>query len=148
MTAGFFCPHCEHRISDPDAATIAFYGYLHGAKFRVGSNFTMSSDFGKYGAYVENEGLEIDPGAKVEFCCPHEDCRKSLTSHYNDSLAEIVWRDESEKLHHVAFSRVAGKEMTFVIDVEQGEVIAAHGRDRLELLSCWDGYLAGPLHRL
>lgn len=130
---GFFCPHCGAKLSRDLGDTVAVYGMLSGEHFSVGSIFVLSAQFGIYGGKPQYKGLVLKPGAKVDFCCPERSCRHSFQAAYDEDLAEILWVDDNAREHMVAFSRSMGREMTFIIDVEKGEMVAVHGRHRSEL---------------
>jgi len=130
---GFFCPFCRSRLSSEKDGTLTLLGFLSGENFSVRSIFRLSSEIGVYGGKPEYEGLDIKAGARVEFCCPRDDCGHTLRAAYDDDLAEILWSDENEAEHLVAFSRSMGRQMTFIIDTVKGELVASHGRHRSEL---------------
>jgi len=144
---GFYCPHCRQQMSDhdPDSEhtdTVRFWGILTGKFFSIGSYVKLSSKINVYGGIFENEGLEVESGALVEFHCPFRDCRHPLEASYNKELSEVHWYGENGEKHVVAFHNTLGKEMTFIIDLENGELIASHGKDHQEILNRWAGYSA------
>lgn len=144
MEPGFYCPFCQERLDDDQTKTIRMYGFVHGEHFKVGSYYRLPARFGEYGGTTENMALELQEGAIVEFCCPKEECFKSFTAPYNEELAQILWVDKSGAKRNVAFSRILGKHMTFVIDPEGKAVERALGEDREELEKAWVEYLRGP----
>jgi len=139
---GFYCPICEESLMHKSSAsesgqTIRLFGVLEGFKFSVGSFFRLAKEVGVYGGQAENPELKMEKGATVHFYCPHEACRASLQAFYNHELSEVIWYDEDQTKHLVAFHNTLGKEMTFLIDPKQGELIATHGKNAAEWVERW-----------
>jgi hypothetical protein len=90
---------------------------------------------GNYKAYVP-PGEKVEPGETWEFSCPL--CHASLVSYVDRNLCAIDMHTRDEK-HRVYFSRVAGKQATFIMSGE-GEVETfgrhadAHSLELLEFI--------------
>ena len=111
MKSSYLCPHCR-AILNPRRKIIMVLS-------RKNSNglVLFSDEVGDSTVY-RAEDVEIAEGEKVDFLCPC--CHKSLGSPVADDFGEVIKQDPDGTTTRVNFSRIFGKQATFVIG--KGEV--------------------------
>ena len=62
--------------------------------------------------------------------CINALCKQNLTAPYNDDLAELRGVDEAGDEFKVVFSKIFGKDSTFVLDMQAKKVTASYGEDK------------------
>ena len=129
----FFCPACREKLSFLDGTIIKLRGRLRAATFECETVFHFAAQLGTHGCIV-GDGVQVHEGARIEFECPSGCCRKNFTAPYNDALAEIAMEDEHGVPFRVAFSKVFGKDATFVLDVQRKELVQTFGGSADEIL--------------
>jgi len=129
----FFCPACREKLSFLDGTIIKLRGRLRAATFECETMFHFAAQLGTHGCIV-GDGVQVHEGARIEFECPRGSCRHNFTAAYNDRLAEIHLEDGHGELFRVAFSKVFGKDSTFVLDVKHRELVHAYGADAIHVL--------------
>jgi hypothetical protein len=115
----FSCPHC-HAVLNPSVKILLVVGH----KKKKGM-ILLSPQPGNY-KYICDEGFEenLQVGDKLKFQCPV--CSESLTSPRNHNFVEIVMTAPGQKPQRVEFSRLYGKNATFVYD---GDDVKTYGDD-------------------
>ena len=113
----YLCPHCGSMLNPREA--IILVGERGDERYLVG--FHPSP--GNYEIYFPSTA-EVVEGEEWSFSCPV--CRHDLMTDFAEKLCavDIVTEDEA---HRVFFSRIAGDQATFVVNVEGLKV--RHGRD-------------------
>jgi hypothetical protein len=127
----FRCPYCSQKLSFLDGSMVKLAGRLHADTFSCKTMFYIPATLGEYGAIV-GEGVRLEDGAVVEFECINGACKQSLTSRYDDNLAEIRMVDESGQEFAVAFNRIYGRRATFLIDIKRTSVLESYGEHAAE----------------
>ncbi len=135
----FYCPFCGQKLSFLEGMLIKMVGRLHATTFSCKTMFYFSAQLGQYGCIV-GEGVRVHDGAKVEFECINNACKKSFTSPHNDDLAEIRMKDEAGHDFKVVFNKIFGKRSTFLLNLEDRELVDAFGVDK-------DEYMQDPADR-
>lgn len=120
----FICPSCRKVLSHLEHTVVQMKGRLSCETFSLVTMFSLSATLGSYGAITADE-VELRPGAKIEFFCPH--CEASFNSRYNDRLSVIHMLDPQGREMAVVFDRVYGEHSSFVIDVARGELVGSFG---------------------
>lgn len=115
----FTCPHCE-AVLNPSVKILLVIGYR-----KKKGMILLSPQPGNY-KYICDESVEknLTHGSKVRFSCPV--CTEDLTSRSNSKMAEMHILVPGGEPRRVEFSRVYGKNATFVFD---GEDVRAFGED-------------------
>jgi hypothetical protein len=115
----FMCPHCE-AVLNPSVKILLVIGYR-----KKNGMILLSPQPGNY-KYICDESVEknLAHGSKVRFSCPV--CTQDLTSKSNSKMAELRLVVPGSNPRRVEFSRVYGKNATFVFD---GEDVTAFGED-------------------
>ncbi|MFH1465900.1 MAG: hypothetical protein ABIO70_16045 [Pseudomonadota bacterium] len=136
---GYFCPACGHRLTDDHMRSVRLKGVLHGEGFKVSCPFELPAQLGVYGAECRYPGLELQPGARVDFRCPACDASFTLPDRHN--LSSLVWETAGGERRQVVFNRVLGKRMTAVVCVDDGTILEAHGDEKDDLIASLKGVL-------
>lgn len=115
----FTCPHCT-AVLNPSVKILLVIGYR-----KKKGMILLSPQPGNY-KYICDDSVEknLSHGAKVRFACPV--CTEDLTSPGNSQLAELSMVVPGGEPRRVQFSRIYGKNATFVFD---GEDVTAFGDD-------------------
>lgn len=119
MKKVFSCPHCQ-AVLNPSVKILLVISY----KKKKGM-ILLSPQPGNY-KYICDPSVEkhLTQGAKVRFACPV--CSEDLTSPSSSQLAEMRMTTPGQEPQRVEFSRIYGKNATFVFD---GEDVIAFGED-------------------
>ena len=105
MKRSFRCPRCNAALNPgTKVVLVAERGEARGLVL-------LSPELGNY-RVVCDESFPLSEGARYVFRCPA--CRADLTSPQNQSLVEILLRDERGTTARIAFSRIFGEHATFV----------------------------------
>jgi transcription elongation factor Elf1 len=119
----FTCPHCQ-AVLNPSVKILLVISYKKNKGMILLSpqpgNFRFICD----GSIEKN----LSQGAKVRFSCPV--CTKDLTSRSNSQMAELRMVHADREPRRVEFSRIFGKQATFVFD---GEDVTPFGEDADDL---------------
>jgi hypothetical protein len=115
----FACPHC-HAVLNPSVKILLVVGH----KRRKGM-ILLSPQPGNY-KYICDESFEenLQVGDKLKFSCPV--CSKSMTSSRNKNFVAMVMTTPGQEPQRVEFSRLYGKNATFVYD---SDGVKAYGDD-------------------
>jgi hypothetical protein len=122
----FCCPRCREKLSFLDGTIIKMVGRMHATTFSCETMFYFAAKLGQHGCIV-GEGVKVYPGAKIEFECISPTCRRNFTTTYNEGLAEIMMEDERGAEFKVVFSKIFGKDSTFVLDLQRKELVNSYG---------------------
>ena len=125
----FTCPKCGQKLSFLDGSIIKLVGRLKATTFSCKTMFYFSATLGQHGCIV-GEGVRVKDGAKVELECLNVLCKQNLTAPYNDELAELKGTDEAGNEFKVVFSKIYGKDSTFVLDMQAKKVTASYGENK------------------
>jgi predicted RNA-binding Zn-ribbon protein involved in translation (DUF1610 family) len=119
MKNTFTCPHCE-AVLNPSVKILLVIGYR-----KKKGMILLSPQPGNY-KYICDESVEkhLADGTKVSFACPV--CTEDLTSRSNSKMAELQMVVPGREPRRVEFSRIYGKQATFVFD---GEDVTTFGED-------------------
>ncbi len=128
---GYFCPACDHRLTDERVRHVRMKGVLSGEHFSVTVPFELPAKLGEYGGECKYPGLVLAPGARVDFRCPA--CDHSFTLPEKHNLSALKWIDAEGNERQVVFNRVLGRRMTAVVCLEQGRVLEVLGDEEEEL---------------
>ena len=126
-TEGYFCPACEHRLTDPNMRCVRMKGVLSGDCFSVTCPFELPAKLGEYGGECKYPGLVLAPGARIDFRCPA--CDLSFTVPEKHNLSALKWIDAEGKQRQVVFNRVLGRRMTAVVCLDEQRVLEVMGDD-------------------
>lgn len=115
----FTCPHCQ-AVLNPSVKILLVISYR-----KKKGMILLSPQPGNY-KYICDESVEknLSEGAKVRLSCPV--CTTDLTSSTNSQLAEMQMVAPGGEARRVQFSRIYGKNATFIFD---GEDVTAFGED-------------------
>jgi len=115
----FSCPHCK-AVLNPSVKILLVISY----KKKKGK-ILLSPQPGNY-KYICDPSVEkhLTEGAKVRFSCPV--CSEDLTSSTSSQLAEMRMTAPGQETRRVEFSRIYGKNATFIYD---DEGVIAFGED-------------------
>ena len=125
-----YCPYCTAQLSFFNGEFTKLLGSLESEYFKVEGILYLPSALGKYGVILP-EGMTIKEGARVEFLCPN--CRKNLTTSFNEDLAFMKVVDERQAEFIVIFNKIFGKHATYVIDYEKKSLSQKYGPDAEEI---------------
>ena len=119
MKNDFTCPHCL-AVLNPSVKILLVVSYRN-----TKGMILLSPQPGNY-KYICDSSVErqLSTGAKIRFSCPV--CTEDLTSPTNSQLAELRMVAPGGNFRRVEFSRIYGKNATFVFD---GEDVTAFGDD-------------------
>jgi hypothetical protein len=126
-TEGYFCPSCDHQVTDPHMRWVRMKGVLNGEHFSVTCPFELPAKLGEYGGECKYPGLVLAPGARIDFRCPA--CDRSFTLPEKHNLSALKWIDAEGRQRQVVFNRVLGRRMTAVVCLEEKKVLEVHGDD-------------------
>ncbi len=115
----YTCPHCE-AVLNPSVKILLVISYR-----KKKGMILLSPQPGNF-KYICDKSVEKDlaEGAKIRFSCPV--CSADLTSKSNSQLAELRMIAPDREPRRVEFSRIYGKQATFIFD---GEDVISFGDD-------------------
>ncbi len=115
----YACPHCE-AVLNPSVKILLVVSYR-----KKKGMILLSPQPGNF-KYICDKSVEKDlaEGAKIRFSCPV--CSTDLTSASNSQLAELRMIAPDREPRRVEFSRIYGKQATFIFD---GEDVISFGDD-------------------
>jgi len=121
----FTCPHCK-AVLNPSVKILLVLGYR-----KKKGMILLSPQPGNY-KYICDPSFEkhLTPGAKLKFSCPV--CTEDLTSPTNSQFVELRMTTADREPRRVEFSRIYGKNATFIYD-EEDVVSFGDGADDLGL---------------
>ncbi len=107
----YSCPHCQ-AVLNPSVKILLVFGY----KKKKGM-ILLSPQPGNF-KYICDPSVEkhLSHGAKIKFACPV--CSEDLTSSTNSQMAELRMSSPGREPRRVEFSRIYGKQATFIFDEE------------------------------
>ncbi|MEN8008139.1 MAG: hypothetical protein ABFS42_14050 [Candidatus Krumholzibacteriota bacterium] len=119
----FTCPHCQ-AVLNPSVKILLVISYR-----KKKGMILLSPQPGNY-KFICDKSVErnLTPGSKIRFSCPV--CTEDLTSKSNSQLAELRMTAPGRETRRVEFSRIYGKNATFVLD---GEDVVSFGEDADDL---------------
>jgi hypothetical protein len=119
MKNTFVCPHC-HGVLNPNVKILLVAAY----KRRKGL-ILLSPQPGNY-KYLCDASLQdaFQEGDKITYSCPI--CTEDLTSAANPKFTCLEWHVASHEPRRIEFSRIYGKNATFIIE---GNDVTAYGED-------------------
>ena len=119
MKSVYGCPHCE-TVLNPSVKILLVITYN-----KKKGMILLSPQPGNFKFICDKTvGNKVKPGATVTFSCPV--CGKDLTSPRDKKFAELILIDPNGNPRQVEFSRIYGKQATFVID---GNEVTSYGDD-------------------
>ncbi len=133
----FFCPYCNEELTVLAGAALKLKGILISDFFECSSYFYLPSTPGQYGALYD-EHIKLKEGAKVNFCCPNNQCEKSFTTNYDNDLSQVKMLDEENVENVAIFNRIFGKHSTFIIDYQKKSLRGSYGEDKLDYIHDFD----------
>jgi len=115
----YTCPHCE-AVLNPSVKILLVISYR-----KKKGMILLSPQPGNF-KYICDKSVEknLTLGSKIRFSCPV--CSADLTSRSNSQLAEMRMTAPDREPRRVEFSRIYGKQATFIFD---GEDIISFGDD-------------------
>ncbi len=113
MAINYLCPKCKKSLYNAAEQKLVLTGVLKGKHFSVESMFELNHQKDAFGGVPLAANLMVEKGAQVNFFCPH--CGYDLTLSFDEELAEVMHVDEKGAEHSFLFSKVAGKEMSFLV---------------------------------
>lgn len=120
----YVCPFCRKALLNEDGLLVRLNGWLHAPLFSCKTSFALPATPGEYGSII-GEGVQLREGARVEFECPHADCRHGFASKQHGDLAAIsLLRGEHE--FTLLFNKVHGCQSTFVLN-QHDKVLESYG---------------------
>jgi hypothetical protein len=128
---GYYCPHCDHRLTDDHMRAVRMKGVLVGEYFTVTCPFELPAQLGVYGAECKYPGLTLEPGARVDFRCPS--CDGGFTLKEKPNLSALRWRLADGSERQVVFNRILGRRMTAVVCPDEKRILEVHGEDGEQL---------------
>jgi hypothetical protein len=107
----FTCPHCQ-SILNPNVKILLVLGYR-----KKKGMILLSPQPGNY-KYICDPSVEkqLAHGAKLKFSCPV--CTEDLTSPNNSQFVALQMTVPGREPRRVEFSRIYGKNATFIFDEE------------------------------
>lgn len=123
MKNTFTCPHCM-AVLNPSVKILLVVSYRN-----TKGMILLSPQPGNY-KYICDDSVErqLSLGSKIRFSCPV--CSEDLTSPSNSQLVELRMTVPGREPRRVEFSRIYGKQATFVLD---GEDVIYFGDDADDL---------------
>ena len=132
MENNFLCPKCRESFFNTERKLITLRGVLKGDNFSVSSIIELKNQKGEFGGEFLFSGISFEPGAKVDFICPH--CGFDLTADFDPELCEMVHVDEEGDEKAFIISKVAGTEMAFVVCKDKKEILESYGKEKEKYL--------------
>ncbi len=126
MAFDFVCPSCKESLLKNGKITLK--GVLKGKHFSVSSIFELNEQKENFGGKALSDNINFEKGAKVDFYCPH--CGKDLTTIHDEDFAEILHISENKEEESFVFSKIAGKEMSFLVHKGKQEISDSFGKDK------------------
>ena len=119
MKNDFTCPHCL-AVLNPSVKILLVVSYRN-----TKGMILLSPQPGNY-KYICDSSVErhLSLGSKIRFSCPV--CSEDLTSPANSQLVELKMTAPGREPRRVEFSRIYGKNATFILD---GEDVISFGED-------------------
>jgi hypothetical protein len=133
----FYCPYCNEDLTVLSGSAFKLKGILSSNFFDCSSLFYLPSTPGHFGALFD-EQITIKEGARVNFCCPNDQCGRSFTTKYDHDLSQIKMLDENSEESVAIFNRIFGKHATFIVDYQKKSLRASYGEDKLEYIHEFD----------
>ncbi len=115
----YACPHCD-TVLNPSVKILLVVSYR-----KKKGLILLSPKPGNFQTICDDTfEHSLKPGAKVHFSCPV--CAEDLTSKKDPEFVELKLLSPGHEPRTVEFSRVYGKQATFIID---GDDVTTFGRD-------------------
>ncbi len=132
MAVNYVCPKCKASLFNAETRKLTLKGVLKGKHFSAESIFELNHQQNEFGGTVLAKNLLIEKGARVDFSCPH--CGQDFTPLFDEELSEIIIVDDNGTEQTFFFSKIAGREMSFIVCKEKKELIDSFGKDHAEYL--------------
>ncbi|HOW52699.1 MAG TPA: hypothetical protein PLV42_11735 [bacterium] len=132
MAIDYRCTKCKKSLYNAADQKLVLTGVLKGKHFSAESMFELNHQQDAFGGVPLAANLMVEKGAQVNFFCPH--CGHDLTMPFDEEVSEVTHVDEQGAEHAFLFSKVAGKEMSFLVHKEKKEVLGAYGKDHEDYL--------------
>ncbi len=132
MSEDYLCPNCGKSLYKPEERKLILFGILRANYFEAESMFELNHQKEDFGGSVLSENVRIQNGAKVDFYCPN--CKFDLTAPYDKELSEFIYIDEEGEKNTFIISKIAGKEMAFIVCKDRKEILESYGKDKEEFL--------------
>lgn len=119
MKSVYGCPHCK-SVLNPSVKILLVIKYN-----KKQGMILLSPQPGNF-KFICDKTVEkaVKPGSSVTFCCPV--CSTDLAAQGNKKFAELTLIDPNGHRRKVEFSRVFGKQATYIVD---GDEVKAFGDD-------------------
>jgi len=132
MELKYSCPKCA-ALLNPGSSII-----LVGKKGNNRYLIALNPEPGNYEISIP-EDSDVITGELWKFSCPI--CRGSLTMNEEKNFAYLDMTDGVGNLHKVAFSRVAGEQATYVINMNPESNIKEYGSNLSKYENClWEQF--------
>jgi len=132
MAIDYRCPKCRKSLYNAGTKKLLLKGMLTGKHFSAESMFELNHQQEAFGGAPLVGNIKVEKGARVDFFCPH--CGQDLTLALDEELSEILHVDEKGAEQSFLFSKIAGREMSFLICKERRELLGSYGKDHAEYL--------------
>ncbi len=127
MTTDYRCPKCKKSLYSAETRKLLLKGVLSGKHFSAESMFELNHQQDAFGGKPLVGNITVEKGARVDFFCPH--CGYDLTLPEDEEFCEILHVDEQGSENSFLFSKIAGREMSFLVCKEKKEVLGSFGKD-------------------
>ena len=122
----YICPNCKGHLNVGDYLVFATRTHR-----KHKGLIMLSPKVGEY-TYLHHEKFQLEKGEMVDFECPI--CQADLTSTKNKDHAMIYMiGDEDNTEYELYFSKVAGKQSTYVVAQDNVEAFGEDAMDYEEL---------------
>lgn len=132
MAIDYRCPKCKTSLYHATSEKLVLKGVLKGKHFSAESLFELNHQKDAFGGKPSAANITVEKGARVDFLCPH--CGHDFTLPFDEELSEIIHVDEQGVEHAFLFSKIAGKEMSFLVHKEKKEILGSYGKDHKDYI--------------
>ena len=132
MSENYLCPNCGESLFKSKEQKLVLFGILKADLFEVESIFELNHQKNNFGGKALAENIKVQNGALVNFYCPH--CKFDLTAPYDKELCEFIYVNEEGEKNAFIISKIAGKEMAFLVCKDRKEILESYGKDKDNIL--------------